>query len=134
VENRERRLRIIRPNKEEVVAHHEAGHALVAESREHADKVYKISIIRGVQGLTVPWRVSRARLSKAGRHEAEQLQRDGTRSFDDSWDDLLGCLASRAETIGAVADQADGHGPLTQVPLARGDRQEGSRYERSTST
>ena len=27
-----------------------------------------------------------------------------------------------------------GHGPLTQVALAGGDRQEGSRYGRSTST
>ena len=48
----ERKSRIISPKEKEVVAHHEAGHALVAESREHADKVSKISIIpRGVAAL-----------------------------------------------------------------------------------
>ena len=41
----ERKSRIISPKEKEIVAHHEAGHALVAESREHADKVSKISII-----------------------------------------------------------------------------------------
>jgi cell division protease FtsH len=36
----------------EIVAHHEAGHGLVAESRPHADRVAKISIIpRGVAAL-----------------------------------------------------------------------------------
>jgi cell division protease FtsH len=48
----ERKSRIISPKEKEVVAHHEAGHALVAESREHADRVSKISIIpRGVSAL-----------------------------------------------------------------------------------
>jgi cell division protease FtsH len=48
----ERKSRIISPREKEIVAHHEAGHALVAESREHADKVSKISIIpRGVAAL-----------------------------------------------------------------------------------
>ena len=48
----ERRSRIIGPKEKEFVAHHEAGHALVAESRAHADKVAKISIIpRGVAAL-----------------------------------------------------------------------------------
>ena len=48
----ERKSRIISPKEKEIVAHHEAGHALVAESREHADKVAKISIIpRGVAAL-----------------------------------------------------------------------------------
>jgi cell division protease FtsH len=48
----ERKSRIISPKEKEIVAHHEAGHALVAESREHADKVSKISIIpRGVAAL-----------------------------------------------------------------------------------
>jgi cell division protease FtsH len=48
----ERKSRIISPREKEVVAHHEAGHALVAESREHADRVSKISIIpRGVSAL-----------------------------------------------------------------------------------
>src|SRR5512132_4700954 len=44
--------RVIKPKEKEIVAYHEAGHALVAESREHADKVSKISIIpRGVAAL-----------------------------------------------------------------------------------
>ncbi|HSL48196.1 MAG TPA: ATP-dependent zinc metalloprotease FtsH [Candidatus Deferrimicrobiaceae bacterium] len=48
----ERKSRIISPKEKEIVAHHEAGHALVAESRVHADKVSKISIIpRGVAAL-----------------------------------------------------------------------------------
>jgi cell division protease FtsH len=48
----ERKSRIISPKEKEIVAHHEAGHALVAESRVHADKVAKISIIpRGVAAL-----------------------------------------------------------------------------------
>jgi cell division protease FtsH len=48
----ERRSRIINPKEKGIIAHHEAGHALVAESRVHADKVSKISIIpRGVAAL-----------------------------------------------------------------------------------
>jgi cell division protease FtsH len=48
----ERKSRIINPKEKGIVAHHEAGHALVAESREHADKVSKISVIpRGVAAL-----------------------------------------------------------------------------------
>jgi cell division protease FtsH len=48
----ERKSRVINPREKEIVAHHEAGHALVAESRPHADRVSKISIIpRGVAAL-----------------------------------------------------------------------------------
>ncbi|MBI3455241.1 MAG: ATP-dependent metallopeptidase FtsH/Yme1/Tma family protein [Candidatus Rokubacteria bacterium] len=48
----ERKSRVINPREKEIVAHHEAGHALVAESRTHADRVAKISIIpRGVAAL-----------------------------------------------------------------------------------
>jgi cell division protease FtsH len=48
----ERKSRIISPKEKVIVAHHEAGHALVAESRPHADRVNKISIIpRGVAAL-----------------------------------------------------------------------------------
>jgi cell division protease FtsH len=40
------------PKEKETVAYHEAGHALVAELRPHADRVSKISIIpRGVAAL-----------------------------------------------------------------------------------
>ena len=48
----ERRSRMINPKEKEIVAYHEAGHALVAESRPHADRVAKISVIlRGVAAL-----------------------------------------------------------------------------------
>jgi cell division protease FtsH len=48
----ERKSRVINPKEKEIVAHHEAGHAIVAESRSHADRVAKISIIpRGVAAL-----------------------------------------------------------------------------------
>src|SRR5437660_4344233 len=48
----ERRSRLIGPREKEIVAHHEAGHAIVAELRPRADRVHKISIIpRGVAAL-----------------------------------------------------------------------------------
>jgi cell division protease FtsH len=48
----EKRSRLINPLEKETVAFHEAGHALVAEFRPHADRVAKISIIpRGIQAL-----------------------------------------------------------------------------------
>jgi len=48
----ERKSRVINPKEKAIVAYHEAGHALVAESRVHADRVAKISIIpRGVAAL-----------------------------------------------------------------------------------
>jgi cell division protease FtsH len=48
----ERKSRVINPQEKEIVAYHEAGHALVAELRPHADRVAKISIIpRGVAAL-----------------------------------------------------------------------------------
>src|SRR5262249_18264385 len=48
----ERKSRVINPREKAIDAHHEAGHALVAESRPGADHVSKISIIpRGVAAL-----------------------------------------------------------------------------------
>ena len=48
----ERKSRAINPKEKAIVAYHEAGHALVAESRPHADRVSKISIIpRGIAAL-----------------------------------------------------------------------------------
>ena len=48
----ERKSRVMNPQEKRIVAYHEAGHALVAEHREHADKVAKVSIIpRGVAAL-----------------------------------------------------------------------------------
>ena len=48
----EQKSRVMNPKEKDTVAHHEAGHALVAESRSTADKVSKISIIpRGIGAL-----------------------------------------------------------------------------------
>lgn len=48
----ERKSRVMNPREKEIVAHHEAGHAIVAELRPHADRVSKISIIpRGIAAL-----------------------------------------------------------------------------------
>ncbi len=48
----EKRNRVMNPVEKETVAYHEAGHALIAESRPHADRVSKISIIpRGIAAL-----------------------------------------------------------------------------------
>jgi cell division protease FtsH len=48
----ERKSRVINPREKEIVAYHEAGHALVAEFREHADRVAKVSVIpRGIAAL-----------------------------------------------------------------------------------
>ena len=47
----ERKSRVISQKEKEVIAHHEAGHALVARMLPHADPVYKISIVaRGMAG------------------------------------------------------------------------------------
>jgi cell division protease FtsH len=47
----ERRSRVISQKEKEVVAYHEAGHALVARMLPHADPVHKISIVaRGMAG------------------------------------------------------------------------------------
>lgn len=48
----EKKTRVMNAKEKETVAYHEAGHALVAESRPTADKVSKISIIpRGIGAL-----------------------------------------------------------------------------------
>jgi len=48
----ERRSKVINPREKRTVAHHEAGHALIAELRPRADRVARISIIpRGVAAL-----------------------------------------------------------------------------------
>ncbi|MGV3741799.1 MAG: ATP-dependent zinc metalloprotease FtsH [Burkholderiaceae bacterium] len=48
----ERKTRVMNKREKETVAYHEAGHALIAEFRPHADKVAKISIIpRGIAAL-----------------------------------------------------------------------------------
>jgi cell division protease FtsH len=48
----EKRNRVMNPIEKETVAYHEAGHALIAESRRYTDRVSKISIIpRGIAAL-----------------------------------------------------------------------------------
>src|SRR5574337_966262 len=48
----EKKTRVMNPAEKETVAYHEAGHALVAESRPSADRVSKVSIIpRGIAAL-----------------------------------------------------------------------------------
>jgi cell division protease FtsH len=48
----QKKNRVMNPLEKEIVAFHESGHAIVAESVEHADPVHKISIIpRGIAGL-----------------------------------------------------------------------------------
>ncbi len=48
----EKKNRVINAHEKRVVAYHETGHALVAASTPHADKVHKISIIpRGIAAL-----------------------------------------------------------------------------------
>ncbi|HEU4851059.1 MAG TPA: ATP-dependent zinc metalloprotease FtsH [Telluria sp.] len=48
----QKKARVMNPMEKRTVAYHEAGHALIAESREFADKVNKISIIpRGIAAL-----------------------------------------------------------------------------------
>ena len=48
----EKKNRVMNPQEKEIVAFHESGHAIVAESVEHADPVHKISIIpRGIAAL-----------------------------------------------------------------------------------
>ena len=48
----EKKKRVMNQNEKQIVAHHEAGHAIVAESVQFADPVHKISIIpRGIAAL-----------------------------------------------------------------------------------
>ena len=48
----EKKNRVMSPKEKEIVAFHESGHAIVAESVKHADPVHKISIIpRGIGAL-----------------------------------------------------------------------------------
>jgi hypothetical protein len=48
----EKKNRLLSPQEQKIVAYHEAGHALVAASVQHADPVHRISIIpRGIAAL-----------------------------------------------------------------------------------
>ena len=85
----ERRSKVINKKEKEIIAYHEAGHALVASSLENADPVHKVSIVaRGQAGgytLAVPTEDKRLH-SKAyfidelatllGGHVSEKLKFD----------------------------------------------------------
>jgi cell division protease FtsH len=48
----EKKKRVMNPKEKEIIAFHESGHALVAESVQYADPVHKISVIpRGIAAL-----------------------------------------------------------------------------------
>ncbi len=48
----QKKNRVMNPREKEIVACHECGHAIVAESVEHADRVHKITVIpRGIAAL-----------------------------------------------------------------------------------
>jgi len=48
----EKKKRVMSPKEKEIVAYHESGHAIVAESVQHADPVHKITIVpRGIAAL-----------------------------------------------------------------------------------
>jgi cell division protease FtsH len=48
----QKKNRVMNPREREIIAFHESGHAIVAESVEHADPVHKISVIpRGIAAL-----------------------------------------------------------------------------------
>src|SRR4030067_671298 len=48
----QKKNRVMNPQEKEIVAFHESGHAIVAESVEHGEPVHKISIIpRGIAAL-----------------------------------------------------------------------------------
>jgi len=62
----------------ETIAYHEAGHAIVAELREHADRVTKISIIpRGVAalGYTPSGRLPMLRIGRLPRRWSDPMIR-----------------------------------------------------------
>ena len=45
VDGSEKKNRVINPTEKKIVTFHESGHAIAAESVQHADPVHKISII-----------------------------------------------------------------------------------------
>jgi cell division protease FtsH len=48
----QKKRRVMRRHEQEIIAYHESGHALVAESLPHADRVHRLSIIpRGIAAL-----------------------------------------------------------------------------------
>jgi len=81
----ERRSRLITDEEKRVIAHHEAGHAIVQSKLDHTDPVHKITIIgRGVMGgytMTLP-EEDRTLYSKA-RFESEMAGLLGGRAAEE---------------------------------------------------
>jgi len=92
----EKRNRIISAKEREIVAYHEAGHALVAERVETADPVHKISIIpRGVAALGYTQQVP--------VDDRYLLQRN---ELEDRLDVLLGGRAAEQIVFGRISSGA----------------------------
>ncbi len=92
----EKRNRLINPREREIVAYHEAGHALVAERVQTADPVHKISIIpRGVAALGYTQQVP--------TDDRYLLQRN---ELDDRLAVLLGGRAAEALIFGEISSGA----------------------------
>ena len=53
----ERKSHILTPKEKEIVAYHEAGHALVAATLTHADPVHKISIVARGRAVSDTWKL-----------------------------------------------------------------------------
>ncbi|KKT86868.1 MAG: ATP-dependent metalloprotease FtsH, cell division protease FtsH [Parcubacteria group bacterium GW2011_GWC1_45_14] len=91
----ERRSRVINKKEKEIIAYHEAGHALVAASLKNADPVHKVSIIsRGQAGgytLAVP---------------SEDVRLHSRGYFVDELATLLGGYASEKKAFGEVTTGA----------------------------
>jgi cell division protease FtsH len=91
----ERRSRLISDQEKQVVAYHEAGHALVMKMLPHADPVHKISIVsRGMAlGYTMPL------------PEEDHLLH-GRNKFRDELTGLLGGRAAEEEVFGDITTGA----------------------------
>jgi len=85
----ERKSRVISPQERKIIAHHEAGHALVGHLLLHADPPYKISIIqRGMAGGFTRF------LSEEDRHLFTRSQ------FEDKIAVMLGGLVAEKMFLG----------------------------------
>jgi len=106
----ERKSRVVSQREKEVIAHHEAGHALVARMLPHADPVFKISIVaRGMAGgYTKQLPAEDRRL-----HSVSQLR--------DMLTTLLGGRAAEEIVFGPGEVTTGAHSDLEQVTsIARG--------------
>ena len=106
----ERRSRVISQKEKEIIAYHEAGHALVARMLPHADPVHKISVVaRGMAGgYTKQLPTEDRRL-----HSVSQLR--------DILTTLMGGRAAEELIFGKAEVTTGAHSDLEQVTaIARG--------------